>query len=424
MHRAGGAPDTDAQALMNVVKSVKAVPQSAALGHVDATTIDLVSLLFDHIFDDDHIPTSIKALLGRLQIPVLKAALLDKNFFSSRAHPARRLLDLLARASIGVDERAREGPVLTLVEGIVERVLHEFDTDVRLFESVAGKVAAFIEERERAEAAIVARSAGLIEERELDEAARDEAEGEIAARLEKRAWTPLAVRDMLHGPWVRVLAAAARNDGERSARRNALLATMEELLWSIEPKANADDRKRLVATLPGMLGRVREVLEAAELTPQERRAFFTALAECHATAVNSGLRGMVAVPDSPPPSVEEPRIERSLVAAGGIQLAEIRLRGAPSRPLNVYTRTGVWTNLKRGTWVEFAGEAATRARLTWISPNKGVYLFTNPLCADAAVSISPEALAEQLRTGAAKIIDDGSLVDRAVSSILSGLRAA
>lgn len=94
--------------------------------------------------------------------------------------------------------------------------------------------------------------------------------------------------------------------------------------------------------------------------------------------------------------------------------------------MNVFTRTGIWTNLGRGTWVEFAaadGAAATRARLTWISPNKGVYLFTNPFAADAALSISPEALAEQLRTGAAKIIDDGSLVDRAVSSILSELRA-
>ena len=83
-------------------------------------------------------------------------------------------------------------------------------------------------------------------------------------------------------------------------------------------------------------------------------------------------------------------------------------------------------NLQRGTWVQFSrADAPTmRARLTWISPNKGVYLFTNPLSPKAAVSISPEALAEQMRLGEAKIIDDASIVDRAVDSMLTSLRSA
>ncbi len=388
-------------------------------------TIDLVAMLFDHIFDDKHIPASIKALLGRLQIPVLKAALLDKNFFSSKGHPARRLLDCLAQAAIGVDESGREGEVLAMIGEVVDRVLNDFETDVRLFETLAARVAEFVEEHDRAEARTVVLSAGLIEERELDEAARENAAQEVARRLEMRAWVPAPVREILSGVWVQALAKAARVDGEESARWRALVTTMEDLLWSVEPKANADDRKRLVAMLPTMLRQLREGMDTGELGWDERRAFLAALADCHAMAVKAGLRGIVAVPDPKPPEPpsQAPRIERARVAAGGIQLEEIRLRGA----VNVFTRTGVWTNLRRGTWVEFAaadGAAATRARLTWISPNKGVYLFTNPFAADAALSISPQALAEQLRTGAAKIIDDGSLVDRAVSSILSELRAA
>jgi hypothetical protein len=63
-----------------------------------------------------------------------------------------------------------------------------------------------------------------------------------------------------------------------------------------------------------------------------------------------------------------------------------------------------------------------RARLTWISPNKGVYLFTNPLSSAAAVSISPEALAEQMRLGEARMLDDAPLVARAVDSMLASLR--
>jgi hypothetical protein len=92
----------------------------------------------------------------------------------------------------------------------------------------------------------------------------------------------------------------------------------------------------------------------------------------------------------------------------------------------VFTRTGIWTNLQRGTWVEFAQPegARMRARLTWISPNKAVYLFTNPLSRSAALSISPEALAEQMRLGEARMLDDGPLVDRAVDSMMASLREA
>ena len=44
---------------------------------------------------------SIKALIGRLQIPVLKAAMLDGAFFSKKSHPSRLLVNALAEAGIG-----------------------------------------------------------------------------------------------------------------------------------------------------------------------------------------------------------------------------------------------------------------------------------------------------------------------------------
>src|SRR5213075_738050 len=100
MHRDGGPLITAAdEILVNVVKGLKAGPHGGSLGSVDAMTIDIVAMLFDYIFDDRHIPASVKAVLGRLQIPVLKVALLDKAFFSSKAHPARRLLDRLSEAA-------------------------------------------------------------------------------------------------------------------------------------------------------------------------------------------------------------------------------------------------------------------------------------------------------------------------------------
>jgi len=428
LHREAAPGGTDETVLMNVVKRIRAAPQSASLGTVDAMTIDIVAMLFDYIFEDRHIPASVKALLGRLQIPTLKVALLDRSFFSSKAHPARRLLDLLAQASIGLTEGSpREGPAVALVESVVERVLAEFETDIALFEAMAQRVAAFIEEQKATEGEIVERSARLIEEREREEIARLVAEEEVHRRLESRSWVPPAVREMLAETWVRALARAQRTEGEGSAAWQALLLTMEDLLWSVEPKVTAEDRKRLITMLPGMLRTLQDGLERGELGDERRTAFLGTLVDCHAMAVKAGIRGLAALPEvRVPQPAQDPSIERAIVPAGNIQVEEIRLRtprGAGA-VRNVFTRTGIWTNLQRGTWVEFARPDGpdARARLTWISPNKGVYLFTNPMSPKAAVSISPEALAEQMRVGEARIIDDASLVDRAVDSMLTNLR--
>jgi uncharacterized protein DUF1631 len=432
MHRADAgaaafAPAAGADALYNVVRDLKSGPHAASLGALDATTIDIVAMLFDYVFEDRHIPDFVKAQLGRLQIPTLKVALLDKTFFSSKEHPARRLIDALAAASIGVDgANARGAATLALVEEVVARVLDEFDTDLELFESLVERVESFVAEGKEAEEALVARSAALIEAREREEIARAIADDEVARRLVARMWVPAPVREMLLETWARALAEAQREAGEGGASWQSLTRTMDELLWSVEPKTSADDRKRLVAMLPGMLRELHQGFARGKMTAAEQDVFLGALVDCHSNAVKAGLRGLAVLPEVPSPVVaQEPRIERELVPAGDVQVEEIRLkapRGSAVR--NVFTRTGIWTNLQRGTWVEFARDcaSATRARLTWISPNKGVYLFTNPASSAVAVSISPEALAEQMRRGEARMLDGAPLVERAVDSMIATLK--
>jgi hypothetical protein len=223
------------------------------------------------------------------------------------------------------------------------------------------------------------------------------------------------------------------NEGEGTPAWQQLVLTMEDLLWSVEPKVQSDDRKRLVTLLPGLLKNLQIGLLRAGMTDERRDSFLGALVDCHAAAVKAGLRGLAALPGyperAPPPDfAPAPSIERAVVPAGDLQVEEIRLRTPRVKGAvrNVFTRTGIWTNLDRGTWVEFrnGNSVPVRARLTWISPQKGVYLFTNALGAGNAISISPEALAEQLRRGEARLLDSAPLVGRAVDSMLANLQAA
>jgi len=391
-------------------------------------TIDVVGMLFDYIFEDRHIPASVKAHLGRLQLPTLKVALVDKAFFSSQSHPARRLLDLLAECAIGLDEsHAQDSEVLRLVESVVATVLTEFESDLGLFAAQAERVEAFIAERRDAEAALVERSAQLLEERERLEAAMGEARAEVERRIDGRAWLPAPVRDMLTGPWVAAMARALMEAGATGAAWQELVSAMDELVWSVEPKSAPEDRRRLVATLPAMLARLAAGMERGAMDPAQRDAFFGALVDCHACAVKAGMRGIAPLPQpAQPEETQHGGLARERVPAGELQIEEIRLRPVRGTLRNVFTRTGIWVNLQRGTWVEFVQPEGprVRARLTWISPNKGVYLFTNPLAHGEAISISPEALAEQMRLGDARLLDDGPLVERAVGSMMASLRPA
>ena len=426
IHREALAASSRAPA--NVVRELKSAPEAGTLPALDAMTIDLVGMLFDFVFDDHAIPASVKALLGRLQIPMLKAALLDRAFFSEASHPARRLLDGLAESALGLDEEDTRGiETLAMIDGAVDRVLGEFESDLAIFEALAAEVEEFLRAREKLEEEIVQRSAQLVEAREREEIARAVGHAEVGRRLEARAFVPAAVRDMLLDAWTRTLADVFLVEGEGSPPWQRFVLAMEDLLWSVEPKPAPDDRRRLLGMLPAMLRELQAGLQRAGVGEAEREAFMAALVDCHAAAVKAGLRGLAAMPAAPAAApAAPPAIEHEMLPAGELRVQEIRFKPTRGQPpvRNVFTRTGIHTNVQRGAWVEFEQPAGApvRARLTWVSPNRGVYLFTNPLAETAAVSISPEALAEQMRLGRARLLDAAPLVERAVGSMLATLR--
>ncbi|MCW8854061.1 MAG: DUF1631 domain-containing protein, partial [Gammaproteobacteria bacterium] len=96
-------------------------------------TIDFIKLIFDAIIDDKSITDAIKTLLLSLQIPVIKAAMLDADFFVDDQHPARLLLDKLAEAGVGVSEHTDE--VYIAINAIVQKLLKEFAEDIEVFKN-------------------------------------------------------------------------------------------------------------------------------------------------------------------------------------------------------------------------------------------------------------------------------------------------
>ena len=414
--------------LVNELRGLPGYLHDGTPGTIDARSLDLVAMLFDALFADRHLPRALKAQLGRLQLPVLKVALLDPGFFSDRRQPARRLLDSLGELGLGFAGEALESrPAMDLVRDVVHGILADFDTDATVFASMAAMVETFIAANEEADAHLVQRASFIVEARERRDAALAASAAEVARRLGARAFVPAPVRDMLSDDWVRALAEVHLAEGEGTPAWHRLVQTMEDLLWSVEPKPAAADRRRLISGLPAMIADVGEGLARAGTDAGKRVAFLATLVDCHALAIKAGLRGMAAVPEFTAP--QEPRHDRAIVRetleGNGIRVDDFRFRpeSAPAGR-TAPMRTGAWAHVQRGTWVEFGclGGPPARARLAYVSLGKGAYLFTNPLSGATAISISPEALAEQMRLGVARMLNDAPLIGRAMDAMTAELR--
>ncbi|VAW64052.1 hypothetical protein MNBD_GAMMA08-1048 [hydrothermal vent metagenome] len=100
---------------------------------VDEKTIDFIEMLFDAITEDISISEAVTNLLLRLQIPVIKVAMLDKNFFPDGEHPCRTTLNLIAHLGRGLT--AREDALFLDLSKVVESLLDDFDININSFDN-------------------------------------------------------------------------------------------------------------------------------------------------------------------------------------------------------------------------------------------------------------------------------------------------
>ncbi|HEX8980157.1 MAG TPA: DUF1631 domain-containing protein [Parasulfuritortus sp.] len=432
---------------INVLRNLRNSDMASAMSSLDAMTLDIVAMVFDYILDDKRIPDAIKALIGRLQIPVLKVAMLDKAFFSQKNHPARKLLDVLAEAAIGWDaDEGHDSGLYRKIEELVENILERFEDRIELFSEALDELKAFLAVERRTAARAVVTSVQAIKAREQADIGRLVAHDEVQSALVGNL-VPAVINGFLTEHWQYMLADIHQKVGSESPTWKGAVETMSDLIWSVAPKTNADERKRLVGMLPGLLKRLDEGITYLGMTKEERDGFFASLVKCHAEAVKAGLLDegevippmAVAMPEDTDIPVltestefepvkpvaeavtEAPELVEELVAGEDITIAEFGWdTGDLDIPLDAETELN---RLKRGSWIEYAQEDGSnvRAKLSWVSPLKGIYLFTNRL-GQRAISISAEGLLSKLNSGEARVLNDVPLMDRAVDSLMERLQ--
>jgi len=378
------------------------------LTHIDQNTIELLARIFDYVFSDASIPEEIKSLIGQLQIPTLKVALLDKDFFFKENHPARVLIDTLAKSSVLLGNDANnDDPLYQMIEGIVDRVQQDFDQQIELFSDVVADLEAFLKsEEEEAEQAISEPVEQALKQEKM-RLAREFAENDVAIRTDTGEVAGF-VEEFLRKQWIRILTIAHNVKEEKPNALENALRTMDDLIWSLKPKNTSEERKELVSKLPAMLTLLNAWLNAIKWDEPDRVLFFSKLAERHAAIARAPLelspRRQLEIAVNIAQRASEKRLNRHLVDQSEqetdewVQLVE---------------------ELERGVWFNFTTTAGltNRFKLAWVSPKRTRYIFTNRQGHDS-FSISREELLVQLRNGDATVVSAESVVDRALVEAL------
>lgn len=441
----------------------------SALNQVDADVVNLVTMLFDFILEDRHLPVAMKTIIGRLQIPMLKVALLDRSFFNRGGHPARKLLNELAMAGIGWNEKTegQRDPLREKIESVSDRLLRDFTDNVDIFPDLLQEFAHFMDLDRRRRELIEQRLRDAEEGRARQERART-ASGDVIARVTENRTLPPVMKQLLAEPWNKVLQFLYLREGEGSEGWNNAVSLVERLVWSVDPQPVTDQtRSELLRRIPAIVDDLRKGLHSVSWDPFASDALVHDLELAHVDTLQQlaleaepkktapeAKAAPVVQPEPVAPEIasavaemkadakaSQPVAKAASAASVVEEVAPSVAPETPSEPVAVQESElsavesvqaeapavdARWLEmaekLRVGSWVELVkDDQKTRCKLAAVIKATGKYIFVNRNGAKVA-EYNLTDVAAALATGEVHMLDDGLIFDRALESIIDNLR--
>lgn len=415
------------------------------VGEIDNDVINLVSMLFDFILDDRSIPSTLKALIGRMQIPLLKIAVMDKSFFDNKKHPARLLLNEIGTAALGWNEQdsQQQDSLHQKVESVVQRLQRDFADNPEIFSELYIDFANFIRNERRRSELLEQRVRDAEEGRARSERARAQVEHELNQRLVGKV-LPDTVVQILQDSWSRVMLLTHLKHGDDSKQWQHCISVMDRLIWSVGEHQDSDTLINLQAMIPTLLQDLQQGFSEAALDPFATSMLFTKLEVLHVQALQraKSLRAVTAesaieeplspaeVPEELQRAAEQLQHESQPQAPVMIEVKEHIALSEQSKDAHAepeidenHPGLALVDRLAAGSWFELntADDSATRCKLAAIIKTTGRYIFVNRRGLKVLEKSRAE-LAIDLSEGRISMLDDSQLFDRALESVISDLR--
>jgi hypothetical protein len=354
-------------------------------------------------------------VIGRLKIPTIKLALLDKAFFEDKRHPARRLLNNLAQVAVGWndDGNRSSGSLYDRIDGVVDRVVAMDMPDVATFAQLDTELCELLAKEQQAAQSQEVKAQQDLELREHQHSTRQLVRMAINQRLRGRGPVPESVTSLLYEGWQQVLLFAYLRDGAGGEDWQSAMRTIDRLVWSVQPKGSDEERRELLRTIPELLRSLRESLARVSYDQRRLARWFKELQALHLMALRGDGAGLGETDhtrrraDNARDSLNRHKLSNAaMVQWSKFSAPRIQVSGL---------RTGCWIELWR------ADGSTVRAKLAWRSPRTGIYLFVDRH-GHNVLELAGEELVRLAQEGALTVLGDAPIVDRAMDELVHTLR--
>ena len=431
---AGGmAPDPGA--LARDFQARKQSLKQAAGSDSERAIIEIVALLFQSILMEERLPATVRVWFARLQMPVLRVAVAEPDFFATLDHPARLLIDRMGGCVMGFAGAAQDGGSDQLhkeIKRIVQTIEAYPDTGRRVFQTVLVEFERFLVNYFREGNEASRKGVSLAQQLEQREAYAIQYTIELRKMLET---VPVheGVREFLFKVWADVLAQSAVQSGTASEDTRMLKRLAGDLIWSASAKTTREERTEVLQRLPPLLKLLREGMGQAGVTVERQ--------DEHVRDLNAALAAAFAAKSAAISAERLGEITDKLEALDEIlpELGDVEidadtlrdLSGYESADLEVVAEGGTmptpamlaWASeLKLGAWFQLDYRSRQEAvQLAWRGLQKQLALFVTPQ--GRGVLFQSHRLGAFLQAGLLVPMEDESLTVRATRDALAKLDA-
>ncbi len=235
----------------------------------EKATIEIVALMFQAILQEDRIPSAIRVWFARLQMPVLRVALAEPDFFGSANHPARQLIDRMGSCVMGFDASGIQGgPLEKEIKRVVQVIEQYPETGKRVYELVYAEFQKFLQ-KFLAGSGATQKVASVAQQVEQKETLTIQYTIEMRNML-KDIPVREEIRTFLFKVWAEVLAVAAVRKGPQHAETLELKRSSSDLVWAASAKPDRADRARVIQNLPKLLQRLRAGMTLLGMAPSQQ----------------------------------------------------------------------------------------------------------------------------------------------------------
>jgi hypothetical protein len=397
----------DANAIKQAILSSIATRSGGAvtkrINHIAEKTIDFIELVFDAIIDDKEISDTIKALLLRLQIPVIKASMLDPEFFIYDDHPARELLDRIAEVGVGISDHSDE--VYIKLDRIVSQLVNEYELSTETFQKALDKLKAFIAEQEE-----IARAK---EEEAQQQVLRAHARNVVLRSL--RGITagkilPEAVHPLVLKRWPTLMFNHYLEHGKENDKWVEIVELLRDIIDSVQPIDSAESLAYLLAEKEQLTTRARQHLNRTNQSKKDISDVIAGLEETHASLI------------------ENCDFSENQMEAAEATVAEQgpRQKPEPIADKSTEPRQKLPRDIMPGMWFEVYIEEdkpIRRCKLSVIIVEDSKLIFVNH-AGELVIEKNFDEFRHELDGGSSKLIMGHSVFDHALSSVITHLQPA